>query len=63
MGLAFRKKNAKKYIQFTTRYEEDLMLQIRKISKATNLSINEIINRCVRYALENTSVDENKKEK
>jgi len=56
MGLAFRRKDSKNYIQFTTRYEEDLMEKIRQINSETGISINEIINQCVRYALEHTEV-------
>ena len=44
MGLSFRKKSAKNYVQFTTRYEEDLMIKIRDIHNKTGLSINEILN-------------------
>ena len=54
MGLSFRKKSAKNYIQFATRFEEDIMLQLRKLNQKTGLSINEIINRCIRYALDNS---------
>lgn len=53
MGLSFRKKSKKNYVQFTTRFEDDLMEQIRKISKDTGISINEVINQSIRYALEN----------
>lgn len=53
MSLNFKKKSKKSYVQFTTRFEEDLMQQIRRISKETGISINEIINQSVRYALEN----------
>lgn len=60
MGLSFRKKSAKNYVQFTTRYEEDLMAKIRDIHDKTDLSINEIINKCVRYALENTTIEKEK---
>ena len=56
MGLSFRKKSAKNYIQFTTRFEEDIMLQLRKLNQKTGLSINEIINRCIRYALDNSKL-------
>ena len=59
-GLSFRKKNAKNYVQFTTRYEEDLMAKIRDIHDKTGLSINEIINKCVRYALESTTIEKEK---
>ena len=56
MGLAFRRKDNKNYVQFTTRYEEDLIQQIREISNDTGISINEVINQCVRYALENSDI-------
>lgn len=52
MSLKFEKKSKKTYVQFTTRFEEDLMEKIRKVSKETDISINEIINQSVRYALE-----------
>jgi len=58
MGLSFR--NKKHYVQFTTRYEEDLMERIRAISKVTGLSLNEIINKCVRYALDNGTIEKEK---
>lgn len=54
------KKSAKNYVQFTTRYEEDLMAKIREIHGKTGLSINEIINKCVRYALDNTTIEKEK---
>lgn len=60
MGLSFKKKSAKNYVQFTTRYEEDLMTKIREIHSKTGLSINEIINKCVRYALDNTTIEKEK---
>ena len=48
------------YVQFTTRYEEDLMTKIREIHNKTGLSINEILNKCVRYALDNTTIEKEK---
>ena len=57
MGLSFRKKNTVNYVQFTTRYEEDLMEKIREVNHKTGLSINEIINKCVRYALESSIIE------
>ena len=33
MGLSFRKKNTVNYVQFTTRYEEDLMEKIREVNQ------------------------------
>lgn len=51
MGISFQKKSKKNYVQFTVRFEEDLLDTIRKIAKKENLSINEVVNQSVRYAL------------
>lgn len=51
MRISFQKKSKKNYVQFTVRFEEDLLDTIRKIAKQENLSINEIINQSVKYAL------------
>lgn len=51
MSINFKKKNKKNYVQFTVRFEEDLLEQIRKIAKKENISINEVVNQSVRYAL------------
>lgn len=52
MGIAFRKKTDKKYIQYTVRIEEQTLEDIRAIAKEENLSINEIINQCLSFAVE-----------
>jgi hypothetical protein len=36
------------------------MTKIREIHSKTGLSINEIINKCVRYALDNTTIEKEK---
>lgn len=51
MGMNFKKKSKKSYIQFTVRFEEDLLNDIRRIAKEENISINEVINQSVRFAL------------
>lgn len=51
MGINFQKKSKKNYVQFTVRFEEDLLETIRKIAKKENMSINEVINQSVKYAL------------
>ena len=51
MGISFQKKSKKSYAQFTVRFEEDLLDTIRKIAKKENISINEVINQSVKYAL------------
>ena len=57
MGMNFKRKSKKNYVQFTTRFEEDLMQKIRKTSEKTGLSINEVINQSVRYALDNADLN------
>ena len=51
MGINFQKKSKKNYVQFTVRFEEDLLETIRKIAKEENMSINEVVNQSVKYAL------------
>lgn len=51
MRVNFEKKSKKNYVQFTIRFEEDLLETIRKIAKKENISINEVVNQSVKYAL------------
>lgn len=51
MGLAFHKKIDKKYVQYTVRIEENILDTIKQISKDENISINEIINQSLSYAI------------
>lgn len=51
MGINFQKKNKKSYVQFTVRFEEDLLNTIREIAKKENISMNEVVNQSVKYAL------------
>ena len=53
MGISFRKKTDKKYIQYTIRIEEQILEEIRTIAKEENLSINETINQCLSFVIEN----------
>lgn len=53
MKISFRKKTDKKYIQYTVRIEEKTLEDIRTIAKEEDLSINEIINQCLAFAVEN----------
>ena len=53
MGIAFRKKTDKKYIQYTIRLEEKILDDIREIAKKEDLSINEIINQSLAIIIEN----------
>ena len=53
MGMAFHKKTDKKYIQYTLRLEEDILDKIREISKKEDISINEVVNQSLLFAINN----------
>ena len=59
MGIAYHKKKSKKYIQYTLRIEETILETIKDISNKEDLSINEVINQSLQYAIDN--YDETKK--
>lgn len=59
MSIAYHKKNSKNYIQYTLRVEESIMNRIREISKHEQLSINEVINQSLLFAIED--YEKNKK--
>ena len=49
--INFEKKNKKKQIQYTIRFDEELLEKIREIANKENLSVNEIVNQSMRYVL------------
>lgn len=51
MGMAYHKKTDKKYIQYTLRIEEDILEKIREISKKEEISINEVVNQSLQFAI------------
>lgn len=51
MSMAYRKRNTGKYIQYTIRVKEDLLKKIREISYKEDISINDIFNQSLEYAL------------
>ena len=52
MGIAFHKKTNKKYVQYTLRIEENILEKIKKISTKENLSINEVVNQSLKFAID-----------
>lgn len=58
MGIAYHKKTDKKYIQYTLRLEENILDKIREISKKEDLSINEVVNQSLQFAI--TDYEKNK---
>lgn len=51
-------KRRKNYVQFTCRIEEEVLEQIKHIALDYDLSVNEYINECIRFALENMHFEE-----
>ena len=52
MGIAFHKPTAKSYTSYTVRMEDSILSEIRKIASKEDLSINETINQCLRFSIE-----------
>lgn len=52
MGIAFHKKTSKKYVQYTLRLEEDILESIKSIADKEELSINEVVNQSLRFAID-----------
>lgn len=51
MGIAFHKQNDNKYVQYTVRIKEDILDNIRQIAQKENISINQIINQSLEFAI------------
>ncbi len=57
--FVIKTRKRKDYEQFTCRIEVDLLEKVRKIVAENNLpSVNEFINDCLRFSMENLSVME-----
>lgn len=52
MGIAYHKKTDKKYVQYTLRIEENLLDKIKDISKKEDISINEVVNQSLEFAIQ-----------
>lgn len=52
MGIAFHKKVDKKYIQYTIRLEENILDNIKTIAQKEDISINEVINQSLQFAID-----------
>lgn len=52
MGIAYHKKTDKKYVQYTLRIEENLLDKIKDISKKEEISINEVVNQSLDFAVQ-----------
>lgn len=51
MGMAYRKRCDGKYIPYSIRVREDILEKIREISYQEDISMNDIFNQSLEYAL------------
>lgn len=51
MGIAFHKKASKKYVQYTVRLEESILDKIKHIASKEDMSINEVVNQSLQFAI------------
>lgn len=52
MGIAYHKKTSTKYVQYTLRIEENILNKIKEIAVKEDLSINEVVNQSLQFAIE-----------
>lgn len=52
MGIAYHKKTSKKYVQYTLRIEENILNKVKEIAGKEDLSINEVVNQSLQFAIE-----------
>ena len=52
MGIAYHKRIDKRYIQYTLRIEDSILEKIKQISKEEDISINEVVNQSLQFAIE-----------
>ena len=51
MGIVFHKKTSKKYVQYTVRLEESILDKIKHIASKEDMSINEVVNQSLQFAI------------
>lgn len=52
MGIAYHKKTSIKYVQYTLRIEENILNKIKEIAGKEDLSINEVVNQSLQFAID-----------
>lgn len=51
MSISYKKKTNISYIQYTCRIEEEILNSIKEISQKEDISINEVINQSLQFAI------------
>ena len=52
VGIAYHKKTSTKYVQYTLRIEENILNKIKEIAGKEDLSINEVVNQSLQFAID-----------
>ena len=52
MGIAYHNRLDKRYIQYTLRIEDSILEKIKQISKEEDISINEVVNQSLQFAID-----------
>ena len=60
MGIAYHKKTSTKYVQYTLRIEESILDKIKSIAGKEDLSINEVVNQSLQFAINDYEKNNNK---
>lgn len=60
MGIAYHKKTSTKYVQYTLRIEESILDKIKSIAGKEDLSINEVVNQSLQFAINDYEENNNK---
>lgn len=59
-NIAFHKKNNKDYIQYTVRFESNILNSIKEIASKEGMPVNEVINQSLQFSIDNYN-SQNKK--
>lgn len=62
MGIAYHKKTSTKYVQYTLRIEENILNKIKEIAGKEDLSINEVVNQSLQFAIDDYEKTKNNRQ-
>lgn len=62
MGIAYHKKTSTKYVQYTLRIEENILNKIKEIAGKEDLSINEVVNQSLQFAIDDYEKSKNNRQ-
>lgn len=60
MGIAYHKKTNRSFVQYTVRIEEGILDKLKHIAKQEGISINEVFNQSLHFAITDYEKQEKK---